>query len=657
MVKNFCGIGRRRTLLHVGLLWLAAQLPALSADDANELADLGLEQLLGLDVYAASRFPQPLAEAPSAITVVTSEDIRQFGYRTLSDVLRSIPGLHKSSDHVYDYLGVRGIRRAGDFNAPVLLLIDGHRQNDNVYEAAAIGHELPLPIELIERVEFVRGPGSSVFGSNALFGTINVVTRAPATKPQLRAVSEVGTAGLGRGYVQLDAPLAAQTAMQLSASYGHRRGEDLRVDTTEGPVDFNDLDDEEYAHLTAKVVSGAWTLQGVHGQRQKQIPLPIYGADAGATNNQYDDSSGFVSLDYQSTVGRGDWLVQGQLLHGYYDYQGDLAYDGVINRDIAEGRWLIGELSTVYRGFIDHQVLLGVDGQNDYRQRQINFDPEPYTLYQDSRRRGSHYGVYAQDDWRLGPRLSINAGLRHDVYSDFSARTTPRLALIGKPAAGQVIKLIYGRAYRVPSTYERFYAVEGFEANPHLLPEVADNWDLIWENRLSATLLIQVAAQRLVIDDYIIQEPGQPQFSNRAQVTTEGLDLIVDKHWLAGIRTRGSVSLQRTKDQGRELDDAPRWLAKFRGSAPVASLCRLGLEALGTGKRNSAGSTAGSYWLLNLTASGIRLRPGLELGMSIDNLLDQRYVDPGSPDLLDAGINTVPGEGRQFRAHLELELR
>lgn len=633
---------------------LAAALAAWAAPvAAGELADLGLEQLLGLDVYAASRFPQPLAEAPSAITVVTAEDIRQFGYRTLADVLRSIPGLHVSSDRVYDYLGVRGIRRAGDFNAPVLLLIDGRRQNDNVYEAAAIGHELPVPMELVERVEFVRGPGSSIFGSNALFGTINVVTRRPSEALDVRAAAEAGTIGLRRGYLQIDAPLPGQSALQLSAGLGQRDGEDLRLRQGGAAVDYRGLDHEQYEHYTAKLVSGAWTLQAVHGERHKQAPLPIYGADPGSPDNRYHDRQGFVSLSHDSSVGD-DWRVQGQLLHGHYDFRGDLAYAGVLNRDLAQGRWWSGELSAVYAGFDRHRLLAGADFQDDYRQRQINFDVDPYLLYQDSRRRGSRVGVFVQDDWRLGPRLVLNAGLRHDRYSDFRAVTTPRLALIGKPTPQQTVKLIYGQAYRVPSTFERYYAIEGYEPNPDLQPEVGNNLDLIWERRVSETLRLQAAAQWLRIRDYILQDAGSGQFLNRSgHVDAQGLDLVADKHWPAGIRSRGSLSLQRSRDQGESLVDAPRWLAKFHGSLPVAGRVRLGSELLGVGGRRSEGGRVGSYWLLNLTASGLQLRPGLELALSVDNLLNESHADPGSSDLVATGIDAVPGEGRQLRLRLD----
>lgn len=644
----------------LALLLIATPPARAGVVGTGQLADLELEQLLGLEVYAASRFPQPQAEAPSAITVITGEDIRQYGYRTLADVLRSIAGLHISSDHVYDYLGVRGIRRAGDYNAPVLLLIDGRRQNDNVYEAAAIGRELPVPIELIDRVEFVRGPGSSVFGSNALFGTINVVTRAPAAQAGLRLLSEVGSAGLRRGYLQLDRPLAPETRLQLSAAYGQRKGEDLQLPglaaSPDGQGNFRDVDGELFQNYAAKLVSGPWTAQAVHGERLKQSPLPIYGADPGDPGNRYRDRQGHLSLDYEGSAGR-DWLLQARLFGGYYDFRGDLVYDGVLNRDRAEGRWWGGELNAVYGGIRRHRLLLGIDLQRDQRQRQYNYDVDPYLLYQDTQQRGLRTGIYVQDDWRLSQRLSLDLGLRYDSYSDFDAVTTPRVALILRPWSRQTVKLIYGRAYRVPSSYERYYEVEGYEANPDLVPEVASNWDLIWENRVSDSLRVQTAVQWLRVHDFIVQssDPASPQFTNRERAEAYGLDLMLDKHWFSGARSRASLSLQRARDETRDFEDAPHWLAKLHNSLPLVAGSRLGLELLGTGRRRTALGSSAGYWLLNLTASGIRLRPGLELAASVDNLFDERYTDPGSPDLAAVGIDAVPGAGRQFRLRLEAE--
>src|SRR4029077_10984653 len=102
--------------------------------------------------------------------------IQHFGYRTLSDIVRSVRSFDVTYDRDYSYTGVRGFNSLNDYGSRVLLLIDGHRMNDPIYDVTAVGTEGFLDVDLIERVEFIRGPGSAIYGSNDFFGVINVIT-------------------------------------------------------------------------------------------------------------------------------------------------------------------------------------------------------------------------------------------------------------------------------------------------------------------------------------------------------------------------------------------------------------------------------------------------------------------------------------------------
>src|SRR6185295_13674218 len=128
-------------------------------------------------VYAVSRRNQSLREAPSAVSVVTAAEIREHGYRTIADVLRSLPSFFVTEDRRYSYVGVRGFNRPGDYGARILLLLDGLRTNDNLYEQAYVGQEFILDIDLVERIEVVRGPSAAIYGNSAFFAVVNVVTR------------------------------------------------------------------------------------------------------------------------------------------------------------------------------------------------------------------------------------------------------------------------------------------------------------------------------------------------------------------------------------------------------------------------------------------------------------------------------------------------
>jgi len=161
---------------------------ACPADDAFSLVR---EQM----VTGVSRRPLPLSETPSSVTVIPAAEISAMGYRTLGEALRWVRGLFVTDDRNYTFLGVRGLQRPGDYNNKILLTLDGHSLNGAVYGDAAIGPELGLDLEQVERIEVVRGPGSTFYGSYAALAVVNVVTRRPHGEPGARFDLRAGGAG------------------------------------------------------------------------------------------------------------------------------------------------------------------------------------------------------------------------------------------------------------------------------------------------------------------------------------------------------------------------------------------------------------------------------------------------------------------------------
>src|SRR5689334_22849264 len=171
--------------LRPGLWFLLAAMLLTGSVAAQEskkgdLGGLSLEDLAKMQVesvYGASKFLQQASDAPTSVTVITAEQIQKYGYRTLADVLRSVRGFYVIYDRNYTYVGVRGFSRPGDYNARILFLLDGHRVNDNVYDGAYVGSEFPVDVDLIERIEIIRVPNSSIYGTGAFVAVINVITK------------------------------------------------------------------------------------------------------------------------------------------------------------------------------------------------------------------------------------------------------------------------------------------------------------------------------------------------------------------------------------------------------------------------------------------------------------------------------------------------
>jgi TonB-dependent Receptor Plug Domain len=154
------GAGARRwgSLLAISLIgcWPAAGAEPAAETGGRDLTELSLEELGTLKVstvYGASKHEQKTSEAPSSVSIVTAEDIQEYGYRTLADVLRAARGFYVSYNRAYNFIGVRGFNRPGDFGGRILIMIDGHRLNDPIYDSNFAGTEFPLDMDLVDKIE------------------------------------------------------------------------------------------------------------------------------------------------------------------------------------------------------------------------------------------------------------------------------------------------------------------------------------------------------------------------------------------------------------------------------------------------------------------------------------------------------------------------
>src|SRR5258708_24355371 len=186
-------------------LWIVPAHGQNTEQPGPDLTKLSLADLIKVQIetgYGASKFGQNVTRAPASVTIVTVDEIQKYGYRTLADLLRSVPGFYVSYDPQDAYIGRRGISRPSDYNTLVLILIDGHRVNENVYDGTYIDGEFVLDFDLIDRVEIIRGPGSSLYGTDAFFAVINIFTKRgrdlKGTKVSLSAGGQQSYQGLVR---------------------------------------------------------------------------------------------------------------------------------------------------------------------------------------------------------------------------------------------------------------------------------------------------------------------------------------------------------------------------------------------------------------------------------------------------------------------------
>ena len=615
-----------------------------------DLMSLDLEEIMGVKVYAASKYSQATEDAPSAVTVITAEEIRTFGWRTLGDMLKAQRGMYLSYDRIYGYLGVRGILVSGDLNSRILIMVDGHRTNDVIYDQAFILNDFMLDTDLIERVEVIRGPGSSMHGTTPLFAVINIVTRDPARSPKHELSAEAGSDRWLAGRYTYTHLFEDNASLMLSASGLRTDGPDLYFPEFDDPDNnfgrTSGTDDEEAQRLFAKYESPNWRLLLMHSRRDKGIPTGATGAVFDNPGNHYVDTQTALNLGYTRALS-GQWQFDGRLYYGAYDFHGNLLYDPgpVTNKDLAWGRWWGTELMGTYRGDA-HTLVTGIEYQANIRQDQRNYDVEPYAGYLDDRRDSSRLGLYLQDEWRLTPRSALTLGLRYDHDGNTgSDQFSPRLAWVSHPAPGQTWKLIYSSAYRAPNVAEMYYVFgQRFIANPDLDNERITTLEAVFEHRLSARTRYTVNPYLFRLSDRITQVATDPmalpgetklQYQNLGTAEAAGIELELE-HQFAGLGSlRTSYAYQDARDSTDDrLENSPHHVFTLNYARPIlGERLGLGLEYQYVSQRLTfKGLETEATHLVNLNLSGRLGKRGLEWAFGIYNLLDHEYSTPDTPD-------------------------
>ncbi|MBN8487379.1 MAG: TonB-dependent receptor [Burkholderiales bacterium] len=635
----------------LALTLLLAGAPAVALAQ-QALADLSLEALLDMPVSGASRLAGRRSDSPAAVTVITREQIQALGLRHLSDVLRSVRGLDISSDGAYSFAAVRGMSSSGDYNTRLLLLVDGSRINDNIYDQAMLGSEFPLDLSLVERVEFIAGPASAVYGANALFGVVNVVTRTASATGRAAVSLRLGGHGQRDSSAWLDLSLA-QGRLLLSASHEHDDGQRIQepwfgqASTRAGMSRHTWL---------ARWANESWRVQVLGALRQVAVPTSL-DTVFGDPRNRNVDRNLLVDLEHREGWGQGgEVLLRG--FAGRYRFLGDYVMDlppVTLNRDLAAGNWWGLEGRLMLPLGTAHRAVIGAEWQRQQTQRQSNADlaPEPRT-YLDDQTRGWRLGLYADDHWTLSEHWTLQTGMRLDRENQ-QQHASPRVALSWRAAPGWTWRLQHGRAFREPNAYERRYHGDGpgsWQANPNLHGESvqADELGLEWsEGRWrAAASAYRNRADGLTVLVYKPQEQRY-QVRNMGQLRTEGLEGELE--WsrdASRYRTQLSWSRLRSATDWPGAGGFPRLSAAAQAQWSLGASSTLALEALARSRRGDAPGHA----LINATWSVQNERRDWRLSFGVRNAADRRWFDPG-PDALRQPL--VRGEGRQFWVELAWE--
>lgn len=614
------------------------------------------------EITAATKSEVVSELAPASITVVTADEIAAMGYATLTQALTAVRGTFTSNDRSYESLGFRGFSPPGDYTNRVLILVDGHPSNDIVTGQGYVGHDFDIDLANVARIEVVRGPGSVLYGTGALFGVINVVTRRPAEGAHGAANTMVGSMSYASGRATASARTGDAEVMVSAAALdfaGQRRYTWDQADNQGAPAVVFDGDGEQARHADVRARLGSLSLRAGYNNRRKEVPTGAF--DTAPMRGSYlNDHRAYADLRLDHLLGASRLILRAAYDASWYHGHFAMLDPAATREEDLKAQWLTGEARLELPEFLRQRLTLGTEMVEQVSLTTVApiADPIP---------RDRIVSAYLVDNVRLHARLTLDLGLRVDRYThSFGSVLNPRLALVGKPYARGNTKLLLGRSFRAPSPNERAVSQTGV-----LRPEIIWSAELEHSHAINNDLRLLAAVFANDLQNLIVVDgPGfDAPFVNMTG-RVRGLGAEGELRWEPGGGTLLSLAAtyQRVRVQGDGQDapfvNSPNVLAQGRALVPlVGPMLRLGAElVLDAGRHARADSrllgeaTADSRLddviLCNLTLSGELRSVRLRYFAGLYNLFDVRDARAGFPTSAEYRSRTIPRLGRNLRAGL-----
>ena len=634
--------------------------PPKAAAAAAVPADEGLFGKMPL-VEAATLHAQTLEDAPASVSVVTATEIRKYGYRTLGEALSSVRGFYFTNDRMYDYSGVRGLAIPGDWNTRYLVMLSGHPLTENIFNSNnAFGQDFGLDMDLVERIEIIRGPSSALYGSNGMLANINIVTKSPIDLPQFRASTETGSFGEKKAMLSSSLDLGRGANLLISGSVFNDAGRKLYYPDFDTPENdggmAHHIDAQRGYHTFANLVWGQWSFTGLFNSREARIPALGSQTLFDEQGNRIRDSRNLIGANYTRDVGKSGKLRW----HAYYDqFRENVRVDypleeGQIedNRSINLGDWVNSQLTYSFPVRKLGTLTAGIEGSLELRNLQTSQDVSPVPLTILTVRAPDRSGaLFVQQECPLARHWTAYFGLRFDHSRNFGNFASPRLALVYRPSERTSYKLVYGRPFRNPSAFERYYD-DGlsFVSNRRLTRETAQAFEASVERKLRTNLSAIVNAYdyrlRGVVQSVWVSDT-RSQYQNAGARRSTGVEFEVrgsPRWWL---EATGSFVVQRASDGdlGQRLPNSPSRIGKARLAVPVLRNkidLSGGLQYL-SARLTSQGTLLRPVALADATVSTRHLFRGYDLVCGVRNALNWQYDQP-----VDFSMGQVRANGRTF---------
>lgn len=532
----------------------------------QDLFALSFDDLMRITVTTAGKKEEEVADIPASVVVISREDIQRFGYATLTEIIENVPGFYKIDDWVSqgENFGVRGFW-SNQFNRNIIFLVDGMLQREDVFGWTVMS-SIGVPVEAIDRIEFIRGPMSVLYGSGAFFGVINIITNNSKTDQRNNIASvSIGNEGTTKTAIRY-------TNRQEDFQYAINAS----LSSTDGAnMPFSDLA-SSVVTFNGDYVTDAMT--GGHlGEQKKHLNFDGVFRDFQAKFSYTETENNWIG--YVPPIADRPSKADLTFIRMSFGYKKELSSAVTIDGKLSyyygepftiEATWFPGNtlgyerdhyktLNAELNAFLTYNTFNLTMGfnHNSINSSFINVDAPPLgypNLFLRNLDPINTYELFAQLQYRVSDRLQVVGGARLDLqtgyriqeqynkgldnfyeikhkYDEGSVQFIPRMAIIYNTKSQNILKLMYGKAINRPSFFENIQL--GY--HPILLPQEIQTFEINYSAKLSSSFTTNLSLYYNILDKLIVRsiswnsetEIYQSFQSNSGEKVSTGAELLL----------------------------------------------------------------------------------------------------------------------------------
>jgi outer membrane cobalamin receptor len=613
------------------------------ATPPRPVSELSIEELMGVVVTTASKSREKQSDAPAIVEVLTRDDLTRFGGTTLQDVLTRVPGLAAVSGYFTDrsMIAFPGDALQSPTSRHVLLLINGRP----VREVQEGGIKTPMleafPIDAIERIEVVKGPGSVLYGSEAFAGVINVITTTPARN----GLSVVALGGEGGAYGTMETATikANDFSLMVAAKYLKKAGWQSSYTFQDAARVFS-ISHEIPSNATGTSIDARYRnlrLMASVDQSVSSYFIPPFQVAGDVRWRQV-----FADAGYVLTV-RPGWTMN---LNVTYNQSLFDVTDGTFPNIARNSHELLGEWTSFVKLSGKSKLVVGGTAADTTGRERIVGTP---IVVSDGAR--SSYAGYVQADYQLLKTVKVNGGFQANKIGKGDVTVVPRTGLIWNPTPKVAVKVLYGQAFRAPYINELHIDHPGLLGNANLKSEHVSSTDLEIGYVGSGLELVAKYFDNRQKDNIVeVLSAGEtrPHYENAGVANVKGVEFSGKRHVSKSLYLTGSLLYQSSDDGNgqRDIGYGANFGAKsgvsFRTDSGTISLFDVYQGDVAERLHRTLNTPPGFYHLLALHGvlnmnKALNLRRAQEIALIIqgDNLLDEQLWVPA---LGNPATDTVP---------------